>query len=317
MTMRYRPNVAISQTGTNQTLQYLFEFLDFMRTAPPDGPGWTIPRSSDGTTGGDGDHIASWSDLGQYVDNVSESWFVLRDPAAGRELLWWRTNSNDAYWNCYESPSAGFTGGDEGHEPTATDTVGIHWSVQISSVPAGTPSMLHMAADDAAPYGWYAWLHLAGNFATTSGGYMMIPMDAHQAAGDTDPVVFYANMDDNGFSTTYLSRDDVGLASGMCRGIVPGTTSMQTIPALWMDNGGSLFVPRYVRQDANFADLAFPIVFSRQASLATPGYKGVTTFVRWEGVNRASGEVWADKSRICVADLSLPWDGVTVPRHTA
>ena len=316
MTMRFQTYKLMTQTGTNGTLQFLFEFLDFMRSASPTGPGWTIPKSSDGVTvNTDQDNIGAWGDLTFYVAGTSVSWFVLQDPAGGRELLWWRADYNDDNWYWYYSPSAGFTGGDKGNRPTAADQVGLQSLDDMHSA-ATVPTVLHAGADDAAPFGFWVWAHNAGNFDTTASSMAMFPI-THPAPLDSDSVVFYSGMDEAAFGNAlYYSPASPAWNAAKCSARKPGVgTGFYLCAALRMMSEGTQtpFAPNECAPDYNGDDLGFPMLFARQALVGNGFYKGITTWAQWNGVLRSRGETFAGKTRISVGNISVPWDGSTTP----
>ena len=184
MTIIYKPNISITQAAPDGLRRYLFEILDFLRTV-----GWTIPYSSDGTTGGAGDHIDSRGDLGQYTASASRSWVVLRAPEGSQDLFWSRNGvSQNQYYMYYSrggkyGAAGGGSDGDAWNTAQAPDQAQIHYTTDFVGFP---PLVLHMAADDAAPYGWYAWPHTSGNFAGMEGGYACWPMTT-PAEGDPSP----------------------------------------------------------------------------------------------------------------------------------
>jgi hypothetical protein len=62
-------------------------------------------------------------------------------------------------------------------------------------------------------------------------------------------------------------------------------------------------------------DEVFPIVIGRRSAQANPGYKGVTSLMKWTGLTRTTGDtltVSGTRDRIIYGHVSLPWDG-TVP----
>jgi len=315
MTMRFLPYKLITQTGTNGSLQFLYEFLNFMRIASPSGPGWTVPKSSDGVTvNTDQDNIDAWGDLSQYSAGTATSWFVLQDPAGERELLWWRNDNYDDNWYWYYSPSAGFTGGDKGNRPTATDQVGLQSLDDMHSA-ATVPTVLRVGADDAAPYGFWAWSHNAGSFGTTASSHAMIPI-TYPAPLDPDPVVFYSGMDEAAFGDA-LWYNGTGWNYAKCTARKPGVgQGFYLCPALRMvGEGAAVIVPNDCAPDDNGDDLGFPIMFARKTVLGNGFYKGITTWAQWNGVTRSRGETFASKTRISVGHINVPWDGST-PRSS-
>jgi hypothetical protein len=306
MVMRFLPNKLITQTSYAGGMQWLYEFMNFMRTPSPVGPGWTVPRSSNGTVGGAGDNITSYTSLSQYVSSSQRSWFVLQAPDGVRELLWWRFDTYDSRWYLYYSPSAGFTGGDAWNIPTATDTKNLHsgWAITQES---SYQIMFHMGADDEAPYGFWCHGNRAGSPATDEGGYAMIPMTT-PAVGDVDPMVFYSSLKD-GFEE-YLWYRLTSTTVGHCVAMKPGATGTYTCPALYMISEGQA-VPNNMNKDANGADLSFPILFARPSTLGNGFYKGLSNFMQWNGTTRVPGEMFAARTRVSIGWVNVPWDGAS------
>ena len=122
MTMRFVP--IYRRSSSTDALSYvLYKWLDFMRTASPGGPGWTVVRSCNGTNytddgvGGLPDNILSGNSLLNFDSGVSRSYFVLRSPDLGggtyKELLWHRhnTTTSDWVWRTIRSGDPVMTGG--------------------------------------------------------------------------------------------------------------------------------------------------------------------------------------------------------------
>jgi hypothetical protein len=54
-------------------------------------------------------------------------------------------------------------------------------------------------------------------------------------------------------------------------------------------------------------------MMGRPASVGSGCYKGITTFLRWNGVTRQAGETFAGLTRLSLGDFNVEWDGVTAP----
>jgi len=312
MTMRFVPNLTIP--SADGTLIYLFEWLDFMRTASPTGPGWTVPRSSDGTTGGDGDNIAAFGDLSQWTGSA-DSWFVIRQPDGGREYLFFRTSSTDTVWSISYSPGALYVGGSISAIPTATDSE----TILVADILTLTGNkVLHAGADDAAPYGWYVFSHLSGNFVTEHAGMAMIPITDGAQPGETDPVLFFQDGGGSGFVRAELSDATKSANQGYCAGFVPGSATFTAVPALSYNEGANYVFPGGNSQDDNNDDVAAPIPFSRRSGHTPSGFKGFSDFIQWNGVTRTNCDTFArggsgNPDRISWGDVNFEWDSVTTP----
>jgi len=309
MTMRFVPNTSIPSGDFG--IRYLFAFLDFMRTASPTGPGWTVPRSSNGTTGGAGDNISDYLDLGQYAAGTSESWFVLRAPDGSIEFLWSRGNVLDQQWYLHVSPSAAFAGGDAGNPPTAVDRQEIHG---LANIAASGTNVLHMGADDAAPYGFWTWLHLSGDFANHQGGYGFIPITAAEDPDELEPWVFFFD----GGGTGWIAYNALNAESGATTvarvtGYKPGTSTYAQLSGLSLNSQVGQQFPGSTEIDTDGDDLSSPILFGRRAALGGGFFKGISDFVEWNGVTRAPGETFDSLARISLGDVNVQWDGATPP----
>jgi len=310
MTMRFVPNTAY--TATDSALKIVYLWLDFMRTASPGGPGWTIPRSSDGTVGGAGDNISGYLDLGNYVAGVSESWFVIRQPDGAREILYARASVSDSQWHIFVSETAAFTGGSIAARPTAVDEKEV---MPVTNLVQAGQGVLHMGADDAAPYGWWFWTNASGSFTNGNGTHAMIPITHAIQPGDvgTNPCVFFCDPQQDGLIEANLySGNQTGVYSRLSC-FEPGSTNYQCVAGLIQRCLAGSNFPNYCSQDGAGKDIAIPITISRRSSYGSPFFKGITDFIMWNGVDRNEGETWEGLTRISIGDVNVEWDGLTVP----
>lgn len=297
-------------SGANSTLDFLILWLDFMRG----DPGWTISRSSDGTTGGAGDNIVVASDLSQYVDGVSVSWFVLRSPDGLREIELYRRTSDDDRWDARYSSVAGFVDGDEGNRAQAPSEP-VTWQGDILF---GGDMTAHFTADDAAPYGWAWYCNAAGVAATARGSMGFIPITSGTQPGENDPYVTYFGGNqgwihgNNNMSTevfAFLVPNTSGTEGGP-------STAHDRIPALILAvrNGGIAMFPNNCPVNDDNEDVSCAIPFGKRSSRAnTVGFKGFSSFAQWNGVTRAPLETFAGETRISFGEVNFPWDGATTP----
>lgn len=113
MTLAYNVNVS-----TSTAAQTVFTLLDTLLDA-----GWTVPRSSDGTTyNASGNQISSGGSGAGGLNN-NYAWFVVRDPGGRREYCFQRSTSAGS-WRVAFSELARFTGNspDATVAPSATDS---------------------------------------------------------------------------------------------------------------------------------------------------------------------------------------------------
>ena len=203
MTLRFRSNVFISTVAEGY-----FAIKEFMKSVPPDGPGWTIKASSTGISGtyGSGDVISSATLFGE------SSWFILRDPSNVREIMYvmYPINGYNTAYIMY-SKGAGFTGGSTTARPTATDEVclfglesgGVFTYNQLIAGSSSTPSNINLWADDSGEYanGWW----IKKNTGDTSGcGFFMDEIVDYPSV-DIDHVVFTVQNGNNLGTWDYVS----------------------------------------------------------------------------------------------------------------
>jgi hypothetical protein len=305
MTMRFLVNQRISSSSTK--IKLLFAWLDFMRTASPGGPGWTVPRSSNGTTGGEGDNIASYSDLGVYTASTARSWFVLRQPDGKREWLFFRNDTNANRWWIYYNKLANSSGGDEWNIPSGTWT-GI---TDDDDGTIATNIVAHFGADDASPYGWFVFTYASGSLTNPRWGLTQIPMDVASDPDDLDPVAWYYNGGSYAWDYSTLCSWEPGTWVGYVGSCPPSSTGWRYSPALRLQSYGGVAVPNGVPQTVASKDITFPIPFIRRASGAYGYFKGVTSWMRWNGYPRGVGYTFDSKMRVSLGDVNVPWDGVS------
>ena len=306
---------AIPGANGQGTLDFLIVWLDFMRGAP----GWTIPRSSDGSSGGAGDFIDSAADLSQFSAGSSESWFVLRSPDGLKEFLFERATSDDDRWDVQYSASAAYVGGDAGNPPASPVDRLTCWQGDIID---GNPSFTaHFLADDAAPYGWAVYCNVAGVPTTNAGAFGFMPISVTQP-GETDPFVTYfgGGGGSDGWITgsTEMGTEAFAFQQPICRAHPPGDAVTEaTVPACVIASypGSTVkMFPSACSPNNDNEDISFPIPFGlRSTKGGINVFKGFSTFAQWNGVARAPLETFAGLTRISFGDVNFPWDGSTVP----
>jgi hypothetical protein len=299
--------------------------------------GWTIPRSSDGTSyNASADQISSGASGANGMDNA-KAWFVITDPANTRQFCFQRQTSvgvNTSYlWRVKYSKGAGFTGGSPAATvtPSATDE-----QILLGSGTDASPGFAaffgttadaglrhNLVADSANGYGFasFAWVNTSG---IPTHGLIFDPMIAPPTA-DTDPYAIYIN----------------GIISSSANGGVAGTGNFQyesilrnnakfvgyTPAGVWstsifgctlmVSNAGTykLVGPSGLNANADTKDDAFQIpVIYFNTSTNLGDWKGFSTLMYWSSVIRSTGATLSTtgtKDRVIVCDISLPWDGST------
>lgn len=322
--MRFVPTTRITDAA-NALIRSVYAWLDFMRTASPGGPGWSVVRSSNGTNytddgvGGLPDNIASWSDLNNYVDSTSRSYFVLRSPDLGggtyRELLWYRINTTNLDWACRTARVGAanlYTGGDLWNIPTSPTSSLLFQ--RDSGIGSNSTSVLHMGADDAAPYGFWVYSHNGGDFASPYLTMAYMPITAGIQPNDGDPFVFtLGEATISSFSRDTFCVENDSIYNQGCHGFLRTGWGCVVVPGLYYRNVSNIVAPATSGLPPNEDDefLGFPIPFGRAASAAAPtGFKGWTDFVLWyTDPSGVSGKTYASGSWIQWGSLLFPWDG--------
>lgn len=311
----------------------------FSKTTPLTGPiamyefktllkaqGWTVPRSSDGTTyNAAADIIVSGAAGAGGLANAN-AWFILRDPAGVAEISVQRMTNT--VWRIKWSRSARFTGGSPGatQTPSAADEY-IVFGAGTDAAPSGGSILStdglyrwYGAADSAAPYGWWfgAWLSAAGTPATAFVYDPVVPANNT----DSNQYIFYLSGAAGG-GQVFTATTSNGLQSespsptiNMTAGYVPNAGSgAATIFQAATLNTATIVVPALLGGNPiSGLDEVFPMYWMRRGALATPGLKGYSTLMKWHGTTRSTGDtlsITTSRDRIVIKDVNLPWDGTT------
>ena len=300
--------------------------------------GWTVPRSSDGTTyNSSGDQISSGSSGANGMDNA-RAWFVIQEPASpSRQFCFQRDNTtgaNTSYkWRIKYSKGAGFTGGspDAVTVPTATDEQFLLGSGTGTTVFAALFSLAtdggfrhQIVVDGASRYGWasFAWINTTG---VPTHGLFYDPITSGTAA-DVDPSVLYLNGVVSASTLGGVAGSGVGQYESFARnysklfGYSNGTfaaTIFGMILAVsdtgtWM----GLF-PFAGVVDDDTKDNLMGMPYTQFNTTSHVGmWKGLSSLLSWINVVRATGSTFSttgagSKDRVALCDVSLPWDGST------
>ena len=315
MTIRTKPNTYIPTSAEGSHTICLWYWLKWMQLASPDGPGWTMTLSCDGNGNyGSGDKFSASRDTGaaqlnRYVASTDRAWFVLQAPD-GREILVYKESATDSQFRIYYAPAGGYTGGDAWNPPT---TAGLTLFM-TNAVPShlSWTGVLHMAADDAAPYGFWFYAHESGQTGYEEFCFAQLPLDVVAAPGDTDPfVTWYENayQTSGGVRVEEISYESLSY-NAIARSTKPDGTGGNTIAALHLRNNQSTyFFPENVDLLPSGEDVSMPIPWGRNASSGSGFFKGISSWFQWNGYARAVGEMFNDRSRVSIGDVNVPWDG--------
>ena len=300
--------------------------------------GWTVPRSSDGTTyNSTGDQITGGGSGAHGLANNS-AWFVIQMPlvnAVNRQFCFQRGTDNQ-HWRIKYSFSAGFTGGSPGatQTPSATDE-----EVLCGAGTDAAPSFYtmfqtdgiyrqHMAADNASPYGCWNVCVPIGVYddAVTRGIMMVDPMaSGTYPSADADPYVLLFSGNSSGCmdSTISSTKDSYN-----------GLNSNPASPLTWLNKGGGNqgFVPILVGvQICNGQGFGYtvplsqspfdakyyllPVWYGRDTLQSAPqGYKGISSLMKVIAIVSSTYDLYTVNStndKIAFGFFAFDWNGTS------
>jgi hypothetical protein len=288
--------------------------------------GWTVTKSSDGTTyNSGGDQISSGSSGANGMDNA-KAWFVIKMPGVNRSFCLQRTSSvgaNTSYnWRIKYSASSGFSGGSPGilQTPSAADEkimlgggtdAAPSWGGFFAQTTDGA-FRYNAFADDTAPYGFLAW-----NWTNTTGAnghaFGLEPV-ADADASDTDPYIGHLNASTNSWTKANISNNSNGQMFAWI-----GASFYSTLDTTALSGGAT---PEYTTWGSvavnafSGKDELLPIMCFRNA--ASPLYKGILSLTR--GVvtaGRVAGDLFTVVNPgdyvVVSPTITLPWPTGTTP----
>jgi len=319
------PNAYITNYVPTTYGQIMSAFVEMLVSA-----GWTYKASGDGLSGynatgkvfvGVGSGANGWGN--------NKAWARLADPAGVREIV--IQHDNNAGTRIKYSRLAKFTGGTPSSNtvPSATDEKLLYGS-GTDAAPTfggnfwntGLPTGVFRfqgAALATAPYGFWLASVNTTNTAIMGTGFMMDPVTS--APEDPDPVVWHVGLN-NAFT----------IAGTGCLSNTSYPANGGTAQAVWgFNDAAASFFDCVVVGDYNFGGSnasagalgpnpfnskhdAMPIAWGRPSAQPRPGLKGWSTLMRWASPSRTLFlDTLDNKKWICVRQVWLPWDGLTVP----
>lgn len=274
-----------------------------------DSAGWTIPRSGIGGVGPVGDNLGS----GTFA--TSTDWAVMRNPAGTKEFLIARAanvNSGLAWY----SQGALFTGGTGTVRATASDEMIL---VDGNNMFDSSAGVLALYAETAAPYHFY----MLGWTTSFVDIYARLIYDSILSgsgeASDTDPYVWHVGAGAAGpsnFTEVNVGSETTGTNTDRCAATIGNGSFRGTVPGLCYRAGSTLVVPGSgpLTVFGSPTEQSWPIPYGRRAGIASPGFKGQGTIVRWNGTNHAGlGDTLNTMTRIIFGSVNVPWDGSVPP----
>lgn len=272
--------------------------------------GWTVPRSSDGTTyNATGDQITTANTGAGGMQNTG-AWFILREPGGRREWCWQYANgATQLNVRVKYSPLARFTGGTPGavRVPSATDeqlmfgggTDASPTYAGISNAPSGRYHIVFNSTPIGGCYPFVCFWTATGAATQSPGFVMQEPMaPGSYSVTDGDPCLVYCS--NGNFSTS---------ASGY---FAYGTAGQVWVPAITYNPGiftGAMGVDLGDGSDLNGYGICSAIVSG------STRVKGITATIASKGPARtypATTNTGTD-AKAYLGTLVLPYPENTVP----
>jgi len=269
--------------SVNETHEAFFELKAALKAQ-----GWTVARSSDGTTyNAAGDQITTAAHLAN-----TRAWFEIANPAGTVHLTFQRVNVNYQF-RIKVSPSA-FSSGSPAATVTGSSTSetviqggGTDASPTGGTLGATTSTarVYQIAVDDAAPWGFYMCGYRSAG--ATEDLTMFVDPLLSGSYDATDAFPFAVCVVSNPTITTLTTSTPTYLHTRY------GST-WQTIGAMSTDGWGSssAVFPGGVGTDPiSGSDLVLPFVYGRATGLSGPnGWKGLSTLFELSGAMRSNAD---------------------------
>jgi hypothetical protein len=309
--------MAVYTTGSGLTILAAAMYEPVYRLARLllDHSSWTLYGSGDGASVG-GPGVDAWDAPAKA--NTATSWMCVNCPGSTIQLLFTRYSATVYNWRVYVDRLGAYTGGTYNTLPTSASAVLMFEGAM--GLASGDQRMHALVETGAtlATSGFVYGLHSIGDTTATNTTFAFVPM-LNFPAYETNPWVLYryaGNFD--WLSIGYLLGDTV---------TVNGFKSLH-----WLDNSlrgfgacgwagaggnedyGAPFAMQRLKQQSNNIPL-FPVVFSRLLSESATyySYKGVSTFMQWNGNLMASYDTPNSRACIALGNAMFTWDGTSVP----
>lgn len=290
--------------------------------------GWTVPRSSDGTTyNAAGDQITQAGTSAGGMSNAF-AWFVIQEPSGVRQWCFQRATgvapTGNENWRIKASGAAGFTGGSPGatQTPSATDEVillgaGTDAAPTMAQLMSGAVNGTRQNIGVGQVGERYAWYMLLTNVGLTTTNALLMH-DTLQANGyvsaDTDPCV-YVVMPNTATVLSNAQASPVNTARAYLGAVATANFVGMSLPVYGAYVNTSAFPGGVSTSPWNGKDVAVPQMWTRPANSTAPqGFKGFSGVVLAGSVQRTNMDtldVLSTKDRIFVNGYWLPWNGST------
>lgn len=290
--------------------------------------GWTVPRSSDGSTYSSSADLITTGAAGAGGMANSSAWFIIKQPvSAGTRAFCIQRGTTNLVWRVKYGFGGSFTGGapDATTTPTSTDEQ-IVTGAGSDAVPTfgalfttdGTYRH-HMMADSDCTRFWSICYATGGG--NPAGVHFLDALSAGTyPAEDVDPVVmhFYAQADDISSATPVVCSTgalNTGRIYGFIAKGLAGEGFVAIPPMAYFTGNGSVYAaPLYLGQNPhNSKEDLLPMIYGRSTTATSPtGYKGVSSLFKWIGHLRTTADaltVSTASDRIVFGNMVANWNG--------
>lgn len=312
--------VSYTNASPTNSSQAIFELKSVLT-----GSGWTVTQSGDGTTfNGSGDCITDATVL-----STGSAWFYVEAPNG--QAFTFQNQNNSTGWRIKWRGNGGAVGtGTATQTPSITNEIIIRGSGTDASpgytsfVPGNGTYRWNVIADNASPYGFWCGAIIFGG-GSAPGGMMFDPLTA-TSPGDVSPYVVLTADGSNNWARSnpqysILWNDENSKnATSDYYGVYYTASTSTGNPAnaiSWhpFAPGQNVYLGySQVVNPITGNDELFPMIWARRAAATggNPGWKGVSTFSKYKGIGRSTGDTYTvstTRDRISINDYSLPWDG--------
>jgi len=319
--MAYTDDIGGTNPATGSAA--IFRLKTALKTA-----GWTVTKSSDGTTyNATGDQITlATSGAGGMANN--SAWFIVSSPSVTypRQIAIQRGTTN-LDWKVKYSANSGFGTGTSTQMPAAADEVilfggGTNASPTFAQL-LGTDNTYRInirAGGLAENYGFIFITNISGS-AVINTNFILDPMlPGTFAAADIDPCCINIEYNSIAALNTNLVLSTASPQGWLKKGLA-GAGFVRIQYCYIYANTTTVYPGGAGQNPFTTFDETVPILCARQSALAAPfGFKGVSSTLSYNGVFRASGDtlnVSTSKDRLIISGnatstlvyVSIPWNG--------
>jgi hypothetical protein len=292
---------------------------------------WVVTSSSDATTYfANSDGLTSSGSSTAGLGN-SNAWFLVQmsGTSGGTNNLvkqfTFQRGTTDLVWRVKLSVTGTFTLATAGATITKTP-FGTDEVILLGGGTDATPTFAtlfgtngtyrwHAMADNASPFGWYSVAYPTGG-GNPNHCLMLDPLlSGTYPPEDVDPYMYYftpnGNTMFNGTSGDFIS--ETAAPRGFL-GLISGSKFVNITPQTLVVFGSSQTFPAGLPVNPwNSKDDTFPVFYARRlAAVTAQGYKGQSSFMRFNAVSRITGDTLSTVSsgsndRIIITHVTLPW----------